>query len=750
MQLRIHRAGFTGNTVESRHARASRACCFLSNAALLTFLLTGAARASAAPGIVPDGGTPTSVTTAGNGRQTVSIAPSVYGVSSNTYSSFNVGRAGATLDNTSANARTIVNQVTSTNPSLIEGDMTVLGARANVVLANPNGITVNGGSFVNTGHVALTTGQVSYADVQLAPGQFQRNVVLTTQGGTITVGPNGLAGTLIGLDLIAKRIQLNGPVTNAYTQPTAYVRGIAGSSQVTLDTGVGPFDNNNDWVALANTQIANPNAIAIDVEPAGGITAGSIKLIATDLGAGVRSAGALLANAGDFSLTAAGEVQLLSGSSVAATEGNVSLQTNGAAGSVQMLRGSTVTAAGSVSIRAGGVLSLTGANIAANVGGVVLSSNGFNAVNDGTVESTIASANSGVLIQSSGDLATTSSVIQGNARIQGNAASLGAATLSAAGDVTNGSDTSVPGTLGVVFGQNDDVVINAGGNVVNRNARIESNYNVTIAATGDIDNLIDHMAGINGGVPTAYSDHGHRFLFFAANDDGFSVDYGSLPAPNQLSYISSQGGKISLAGRNVTNDGGTLLANGDSTATNNVAVSSAGEIAISAQQQFTNQGEFTGQAAYRQSCFIFCHERASSTIQAFGGAVEANGDISITAGTQALNVGGNVYSFGGNLTIKAPIVTARGVMGYTAYNRDFGLKAWFGNSWAAIYAADDGGLFEAASGQVTLVGQGVVDGGSFSGAHGVTATNGIVTLAPPRRTPVTIGGHLGLVSWIGL
>ena len=98
----------------------------------------------------------------------------------------------------------------------------------------------------------------------------------------------------------------------------------------------------------------------------------------------------------------------------------------------------------------------------------------------------------------------------------------------------------------------------------------------------------------------------------------------------------------------------------------------------------------------------------------------------------------------------APTITARGVTGYTAYNRDFGLKAWFGNSWAAIYAADDGGLFEAASGQVTLVGQGIVEGGSFSGAKGVTATNGIVTIRPPMRTPVTIGSHLGLVSWIGL
>ncbi|WP_206957416.1 two-partner secretion domain-containing protein [Trinickia acidisoli] len=711
MQLRIRRAGLTVETVDTTLAPSSRARRWLSHAVLLTFLVAGAAHAGAAPGIVPDGGTQTTVTSASNGRQTVSIAPATYGVSSNTYTNFNVTQAGATLDNTSANARTIVNQVTSTNPSLIEGDITVLGSRANVVLANPNGITVNGGSFVNTGHVALATGQVSYDDVPLGSGQYQRNVLLDTQGGTITIGPGGLAGTLIGLELIAKQIQLNGPVTNTYTSSTAYVRAVAGTSQITLNTGVSPDDNNNDWLTLANTQISNPNAIAINVEPAGSITAGSISLIATDLGAGVRSAGTMLANAGDFTLSGAGDVQLLTGSSVNAA-GNVSIQTSGA-------------------------LSLTGASVMAAAGGVTLSSDGFTATNDGATGSTVSSTNSGVVIQSSGDFTETSSLIEGATRIQNDTASLGAVTLSVTGNVANTSDATQPGTLGVVFGQSDDVVVKAGGNVVNQDARIASNDNVTISAGGDIDNVIDHTSGVNGGTPTSYSDDGHRFLFLTADDDGYSVDYGSLQAPTQQPYIWSDSGNISLSGRNVANDGGSITTN-------------AGKITITAQQQFLNQAVFTGQAAFQQSCFIFCHESASSTVQPYGGMIEANDDIAIKAGTQAVNVGGYVDSFDGNLTVTAPTVTATGVMGYTAYDRDFGLKAWFGNSWAMLYADDDGGVFEAGSGQVTLVGQGVVNGGSFSGANGVTATNGIVTIAPPRQQPVTIGSHLGLVSWIGL
>jgi hypothetical protein len=51
-----------------------------------------------AAGIVVDGSTATTVLTVANGGQTVNIAPAVSGVSQNTYSSFNVSTADATLN----------------------------------------------------------------------------------------------------------------------------------------------------------------------------------------------------------------------------------------------------------------------------------------------------------------------------------------------------------------------------------------------------------------------------------------------------------------------------------------------------------------------------------------------------------------------------------------------------------------------------------------------------------------------------
>ncbi|WP_246190358.1 filamentous hemagglutinin N-terminal domain-containing protein [Pandoraea captiosa] len=676
----------------------------------LATMLAAAAHCHAA-GIVPDGGTATSVSVGADGRQNVAVAPPVYGVSHNTYTSFNVDRAGATLNNAGVNARTIVNEVTGTAPSLIQGQIAVAGPRANVVLANPNGVTVNGGSFVNTGHVALSTGQVSFSDVLVAPGLYQRNVVLNTGQGTIEVAGGGLAGTLIGLELIAKSVKVSAPITNDFSSPTAYVRVIAGSSKVSLNTRFSPDDNNNDWVSLANQQQANPNAIALDVEPNGSITSGRIQLLTTDLGAGVRHAGAMMANAGDFSLTSAGDVMLAPSSKI-----NVANNLSWQAAGQTTLRGAAILAGGSANLSSHGVLM----------------------ANAGTLQSTLVSSRSAVVIDSQGDITNVSSLIQGVARDTALASSVGAITLNATGTITNRSDPTNPGgAFGVLFGVNDDVVMRAARDIVNLNARVESNQSVSMQAQGDLSNAISHIEGANGGVATAYANSGRRWLLFSTRDEGFSVDYGSIPAPGQLAYIIADAGNVSLSGRNVYNNGGTVLTNG-------------GNIRVTATNDLVNQAVMTGQASYQRSCFIVCKAVASSTTASYGGQMQAAGSVTLRAGQSATNVGGNVIAWGGDLTVDAPLVTAQGLMGYTAYNGTRGLKAWFGNHWAAIYAQNDGGLFSAASGEVVLTGRGVIKGGVITGAGGVRAAQGIETAYVPYREPARIGTHLGLTTWFGL
>ncbi|KVU90989.1 filamentous hemagglutinin [Burkholderia ubonensis] len=689
-------------------------------------------RCALAAGIVPDGGTATSVSLAPDGRQLVNLAPAVAGVSSNTYSSFNVTAAGATLNNTGINARTIVNQVTSTNPSLIQGQIDVAGPRANVVLANPNGITVNGGSFVNTGHVALSTGNVSFNDVQIAPGVIQRNVVLDTTTGTIVVGPGGLASALIGLDLIAKTIRIDGPVNNTFTSPTAGVRLLAGSSRVELNTGLSPSDNANDWLTRSATM--NPDtasSYAIDITAAGSLTSGRVQLIVTDRGPGVRSAGPLNASLGDFLLTSNGNVELsntkidvaqdfsmIAQGGIALTDTQVKVN----AGKANLATDGALTFAGS-SLLASGSVKLSGAGIALNP-------------DDAMAGSTVASSQSGVVLKSTADIVNVGSLVQGQAAIDADADSAGAVTLNAAGRILN---QSLPQSrLGILFGVQGDVSLTAGGDVVNRNARILSNRNVSVVAGGDLNNVVDHDSGVQNGAVVGFSERGGRFLIFRHRSDGFTVDYGSLADASKLAYITADAGNVTVRAANVTNIGGSILSNG-------------GAIDIAARDNLLTQAVFTGQASFRRSCFVFCSSSASSNVQAFGGVIEANTDITLKAGKQITNTGGTVLALG-NLTLDAPKTLAQGVPGYTAINRDHDLKAWFGNRWAAIYAADTGGIFTGGSGKVRLTGEADIEGGAFNAPGGIAADGGVVTIRAPRREPLTIGNgnHLGLVSWFGL
>lgn len=841
----------------------------------------------AAAGIVSDGGTVTTVTTAGGGRQTVNISPAVAGVSNNTYSQFNVGRAGASLNNVGVNARNIVNQVTSTNPSLIQGDITVLGPRANVILANPNGITVNGGSFVNTGNVALTTGQVSFHDFIPAPGLTQRNIVLNTNQGQIVIGPDGLSGAMLNLELIAKNLVVNGPVVNSFSGSSAGIRGIIGDSHAEIDSSVSPTDNLTPWISYSASSTKNP-VTAIDITPLGSLTAGRIELIVTDQGAGVHHAGAMYANVGDFSVSATGDIQI-AGGAIAATRnliiaapglsaaggvngnpklsagGNVDVRSNsvqlanatvsagnsqanqtgdillgtqgnpgaaattiansnlsatggigvfnqgyalqvdasvltaqqnillnadsvglasgwsgqtamptqvisnsgtvsivspgalqmngsqiiGTAGSLVNVSNLTLTAlhssdgstlqraalqsaGGAVTVNASGPINISGSDLLSATD-IVANSAGFTVQNDGAARSTVVATNGGVLIKSAADIVNSGSLIQGTTRSVGNSIAQGAVTMIAAGNILNQSPDG--NTLAAIFGANDGVSLQANGNIVNHYGRILTNGALHIAAIGDVSNLVDKQTGSNNEQPHTSQSQGTRWLILTKSANDFSVDYGQLDRPDQLSYLVSYAG-TTISGRNVLNLGGVILAN------------NASDITINAAQTFQNTALFSGQAQFQRSCMIVCRSSASSTVRSVGGNISAGNNIQITAGKTASNIGGTVTAAAGNLTVSAPTVLAQGVLGYRAYEQTKGFKSWFGDSWAQLYAMDIGGSWMANLGKVAINGQEIIDGGWFGGAGGVTATGGVLTLRTAQNDPVTINRHLGLTSWL--
>lgn len=211
-----------------------------------------------------------------NGLTQVNIqTPSQAGVSKNQYSQFDVGQQGAILNNSRTHvktqlagfveanpylargeARVILNQVNSNHPSQLKGYVEVAGKRAEVVIANPSGIQVDGGGFINAQGAVLTTGQVGVN----AQGHISYDNIANGQGqqGKIQIDGKGFNNSEADYTkLISQYNQLNAQV-------------FAGQGELEVQTG---------------TQL--------DVSKLGGMYAGKIRLVGTEKGFGVNNQGVI-------------------------------------------------------------------------------------------------------------------------------------------------------------------------------------------------------------------------------------------------------------------------------------------------------------------------------------------------------------------------------------------------------------------------------------------------------------------------
>lgn len=159
---------------------------------------------------------------AANGVDLVQIAQAnSNGVSRNVYTDFNIKSSGLILNNATKYAKTelggyidrnmflagngarvILNEVSSSRASTLNGYLEVAGNKASVVIANANGISVNGLGFINTDNVILSTGKVTnWAD---------GNMKFSQQKGNINIAGDGLNGrNPVQLDLVADNITVD-------------------------------------------------------------------------------------------------------------------------------------------------------------------------------------------------------------------------------------------------------------------------------------------------------------------------------------------------------------------------------------------------------------------------------------------------------------------------------------------------------------------------------------------------------------
>jgi len=225
-----------------------------------------------------------------NGIPLVNItAPSSGGVSRNEYETFNVPDKGAILNNSYTLSKTelagyvqgnnnmaerpakiIVNEVTGAGPTSMDGFLEVAGNRADVVIANPNGITVNGGGFINTGKAFLTTGKPVYD----GEDHLQR---FDITGGDILIEGKGLGGKETGsLAILSRAVKINAGIW---------------AKDLHITTGANTVDAKTLEASAIEGKGGRP-AFALDTAAIGGMYAGRITLVGTEKGLGVNNSGA--------------------------------------------------------------------------------------------------------------------------------------------------------------------------------------------------------------------------------------------------------------------------------------------------------------------------------------------------------------------------------------------------------------------------------------------------------------------------
>ncbi|EHU2107570.1 hemagglutinin repeat-containing protein [Acinetobacter baumannii] len=264
--------------------------------------------------IIADKGAPTSqqptILNSANGTTQVNIqTPSAGGVSRNTYTQFDVGQEGAILNNSRNNTQTqiggwvqgnpwlatgeakvILNEVNSSNPSQLKGYIEVAGKQAQVVIANPSGLICDGCGVINADRFTLTTGQAVMNQGYLESFRVRE--------GQVTIEGKGLNGSLT-------------PYTDIYTRALKVNAGLYANE---LNTVLGQNDIQvKDQVTPKITATTGPTStpqpnFALDVGQLGGMYAGKIFLVGTEQGLGVRNAGSINSTQSTLTLNAKGDL----------------------------------------------------------------------------------------------------------------------------------------------------------------------------------------------------------------------------------------------------------------------------------------------------------------------------------------------------------------------------------------------------------------------------------------------------------
>ncbi|WP_164928087.1 hemagglutinin repeat-containing protein [Bordetella bronchiseptica] len=507
-----------------------------------------------AQGLVPQG--QTQVLQGGNKVPVVNIAnPNSGGVSHNKFQQFNVANPGVVFNNgltdgvsriggaltknpnLTRQASAILAEVTGTSPSRLAGTLEVYGKGADLIIANPNGISVNGLSTLNASNLTLTTGR---------PSVNGGRIGLDVQQGTVTIERGGVNVTGLGyFDVVARLVKLQGAVSSEQGKPLADIAVVAGANRYDHAT-------RRATPIAAGARGAAAGAYAIDGTAAGAMYGKHITLVSSDSGLGVRQLGSL-SSPSAITVSSQGEIAL---GDATVQRGPLSLKGAGAVSAGKLASGGAVRVAGGGAVKIASASSV--GNLAVQGGGKVqatllnaggtLQVSGRQAVQLGTASSRqVLSVNAGGALKADQLSATGRLEVDGKQAVTlGSAASRNALSVRAGGAL-KADKLSATGRLEVDGQQAVTLGSAASGDALSVSAGAALRAD-KLSATGRLD--VDGKQAVT--------------LGSAASGDALSVSAGAALRADKLSATRRLGvdGKQAVTLGSVASDGALSVSAG--------------------------------------------------------------------------------------------------------------------------------------------------------------------------------------------
>lgn len=755
---------------------------------------------------IPDGTTTTNVLVGAQGAETVTIAPAnASGVSLNRYSNFNVPQAGLTLNNRLEGARTIVNEVTSAAPSQLLGPIQVAGQRAHVIIANPNGITVNGAVFSNVGRVVLSTGVVGQQSRTLASGIVQHNVTLTTSAGTINIEGGGLSGQMDMIALMARELRVGGALRNSGTDDRNLALLVAGKSSAEFDSGVVPGNLEQVWESVRSAGAASTDVL-VTLTAQSALRANRIEIRVTEQGAGARIAGAHQADSRGFTLSADGQIDL-SGAQVAAAD-HVTVTGRGIHVADTQLSASNNTL--TLTANAANGTGLTGQNLRLAGRAVTLTSAaGLSFGADASAGTQVITTTGDLQLQITGALRDQNGTYQSAANLsfssglgldfQGSALNTAQdLTLSAADDFTS-SDLQMQANSAIsvtadrasfesrarrstaVAGSALNLVVREG-DLTNRGAQLQGGTGVVLNIAGGVENSSnDQGLGIvfaqtgdlqlTAGGQTLNS--AGRFISNGNIDMNIGGDFinttpsvGDAQKPAIIRHVERRGrawwtlwlkereihteeyryaSADSTQLANVTAAGGVTLRAANVSNQGGEINANGGDVQITAGRVETS-ALVTGRAQVIRDCVVTCRYRHSDDVALHGGKISATGRTLITASEAFVSRGGQVFATG-DVEITAPTALFEALNIPKVVTRAGGIYNFWASDAAWMYLRDHFGGVISDAGNITVTTQSpvVLRGATLQAKGTVNTPAGIDQGNAPQTTSNVFDFSIGLM-----